>query len=109
MSDIGTERLSWSEFNTLVAWLPPLPSNALYRAMNPKSWYWTPEFDMYSLMIHALQGANWQRGGGQGDRPTFLERPKEADELSAANTDNQAYDLSEIREELARRQRQPEE
>lgn len=31
---------------------------------------------MASILL-ALQGANWQRGGGKGDKPKRVDRPKE--------------------------------
>ncbi|PKQ59814.1 hypothetical protein B5566_02440 [Mycobacterium sp. MHSD3] len=29
-------------------------------------------------MLFTLQGANWQRGGGKGDKPKRLERPNDS-------------------------------
>lgn len=36
---------------------------------------------MASILL-ALQGANWQRGGGKGDKPKRLERPRETGTVS---------------------------
>ena len=33
-----------------------------------------------SAILHALQGANWQRGGGKTDPPQPVKRPVEAGE-----------------------------
>lgn len=60
-----------------IANLPPNEESALYRSQYPKSWWWQPEFDFYSGMLNALQWANWQRGGGKGEKPKPVKRPKE--------------------------------
>lgn len=49
--------------------------------------------DFYAAILHALRGANWQRGGGKGEQPEMINRPREdgedsgeigtADELAA--------------------------
>lgn len=76
LSDIG-ERFSWVDVRDFVSNLPPTPDSAVYRARYPQSWWWQPEFDFYSAIVHALQGGNWQRGGGRGDYPKPIRRPKE--------------------------------
>ncbi|MEU4709514.1 hypothetical protein AB0G00_24120 [Nocardia salmonicida] len=56
---------------------------------------------MFALMIHAMQGANWQRSGGQGDKPTLIERPREGAEIK--RDESQSFELADIRTELDRR------
>ncbi|KZM68478.1 hypothetical protein [Nocardia terpenica] len=97
LTDIGTPRLSWHEFGVLVAHLPPTPDSALFRARYPRSWYWTADIDFLSMILYTLQGANWQRGGGQGDKPTPVTRPVE----SGADETGEGFALHEIREVLA--------
>ncbi len=55
---------------------------------------------MWALAIYTLQGANWQRAGGKGEKPEILTRPSEGNE---SESESQGYDLSEIRAELQRR------
>lgn len=57
---------------------------------------------MWALAIYTLQGANWQRAGGKGEKPEILTRPSEGNE-SESESESQGYDLSEIRAELQRR------
>jgi hypothetical protein len=33
--------------------------------------------DFLSAMLHSLQLANWQRGGGKGEKPKAVKRPME--------------------------------
>lgn len=58
--------------------LPPSGDSALYRALYPKSWWWTPVFDFLAAILNALQWGNWQRGGGKGDKPKPIKRPKDS-------------------------------
>jgi hypothetical protein len=68
----------------------------LFRAQHPQSWWWTPETDFLALILQAVQGANWQRGGGKGRPPERVKRPSDhresirtADELKQRRA---AYD-----------------
>lgn len=99
--------LSWHELRVLIRYAPPSPDLALYRAQNPKSWWWTPDFDMWSLLLLSLQGANWQRSGGDEDsRPQLLSRPLEDRESVVVVEDPDAVPVDEIADELARRRKQ---
>jgi hypothetical protein len=49
----------------------------LYRARNPRSWWWTPEIDFHARELHALEGANWQRAKSKKNPPQPIKRPKE--------------------------------
>jgi len=80
----------------------------LHRKLYPKSWQWDthPELELLAAVLHSLQGANWQRGGGKGTRPKPVTRPvdtpviKGKEPLTAAvlKTKKKAFN-----DELARR------
>lgn len=61
----------------MVEHLPPSGTSAYFRARFPNSWWWTPDHDFLALVLVTLQGANWQRGGGKGDKPKQIKRPSE--------------------------------
>lgn len=86
-----------------MAWLPPTGESALYRAMNPRSWWWTQEFDFLALQTYAALGANWQRAGGESDPPELITRPQEDWQLAAVVEDPDAVPADQIQDELARR------
>jgi hypothetical protein len=50
---------------------------ALYRSRYPKSWSWDTKVGFLSEILFVLQGANWQRQGGKGDRPKRVSRPSD--------------------------------
>lgn len=76
IDDIG-DQLTWNDLRDFIANLPPNQDSALYRRQYPKSWWWQPEFDFYSAILNSLQWSNWQRGGGKGEKPKPVKRPKE--------------------------------
>lgn len=87
--DIGRV-LSWREFHHFLRWLPPTADSAYFRSRRPQSWWVTPETQILVAVLHALEGANWQRGGGQGSAPKPMKLPddkqpefKDVDELKA--------------------------
>lgn len=45
--------------------------------MNPDSWWWETDFDFLAGILNAVQWGNWQRGGGKGDKPKPVKRPRE--------------------------------
>lgn len=73
--DIGTYRLSWREFRVLVEHLGT--KSAYWRSKHPKSWPWGIDTEFLSAILFTLQGANWQRSGGKGDKPKFIKRPND--------------------------------
>lgn len=104
MDDVGSERLSWSEFRSIVEWMPPTEVSALHRARYPKSWWWTPGHDFFAAQLFSLQGANWQRSGGEGPQPELVLRPREDWELAraeVASDEEPAMDLDDLREHFA--------
>lgn len=66
--DIGG-RMSWNDLRDFLAWLPPTGQSAWFRAKRPNSWWVTPELQFLAAMLYALEGANWQRGGCNGNAP----------------------------------------
>lgn len=100
VSDIG-ERLRWPDFRDFIAHLPPSGQSALYRARLPQSWWWTPELDFLGAVLTAIQWGNWQRGGGKGDKPKPVSRPKEKPQKTTGPTTPEG--LSRRREAMSRR------
>lgn len=76
LDDIG-ELFTWLDLRDFVNHLPPSGDSALYRSRYPQSWWWNPSFDFLSAVLNAVQWGNWQRGGGKGDKPKPVKRPKE--------------------------------
>ena len=72
---IGSAELSWHELRVLIEHSDT--GSAVFRARNPKSWAWDVDTDLLAAILFTLQGANWQRAGGKGDKPKPVERPKE--------------------------------
>jgi len=70
---IGTVDLSWHDLLVFVKWLGP--DSSYYRASNPKSWPWDANTEFLSAILYVLQWANFQRAGGQGDKPKMIRRP----------------------------------
>lgn len=88
-ADIGRS-LTWRDFHHFLKWMPPVPDSAYYRSRKPNSWWVTPDLQLLAGILYATEGANWQRGGGQGKAPTPVKFPedtkismKDIDELNA--------------------------
>ena len=97
-SDIG-RRVSWLELYHFLRWLPPTGESAYYRSKKPNSWWVTPELQMLAGILYAAEGANWQRGGCQGNAPKPTKFPTDK-EISVKDSD----DLN-ARRDRVRRQR----
>lgn len=87
-SDIG-RRLTWTDFYHFIRWQPPTSDSAYYRSRKPNSWWVTPELQMLAGVLYAVEAANWQRGGCQGNAPKPVKFPvdkeeaiKDSDELN---------------------------
>lgn len=87
--DIG-RGLTWRDLHNFLRWIPPVAESAYYRARKPNSWWVTPELQLLAGILYAGEGANWQRGGGQGKPPNPVKFPedvevslKDSDELKA--------------------------
>lgn len=71
--------------------------------MRPNSYNWDLNIWFLSMMLYALQGANWQRSGGDDDKkPIPITKPYEAWEQPDQD-DEETFELSEIRSELEKR------
>lgn len=57
--------------------------SALYRARHPRTWRWGLDIEFLSAILHVLQQANWQRGGGKGNKPKPVRRPTDTKTLDA--------------------------
>lgn len=109
LRDIGDD-VTWLDLRGFIAQLPPDGSSAFYRARYPKSWWWTPLFDMLAALLQVLSAANWQRGGGKGQRPKMMQRPKEArvkkprglDPKSPEELEERRQRMREMRKAVAR-------
>jgi hypothetical protein len=85
--------------------LPPTADSAYFRALHPKSWWWTPQTDFLAEILAAVQGGNWQRGGGKGPQPQPVKRPDQDDKPTPAlpSADELTLQRDALRAELARR------
>lgn len=86
--DIG-RRLTWTDLYNFIRWQPPDGTSAYYRSRKPNSWWVTPELQVLAGVLYAVDAANWQRGGCQGNAPKPMKFPvdreepiKDADELN---------------------------
>lgn len=77
--DIGG-RLTWTDFYNFLRWMPPTAESAYYRARKPNSWWVTPEVQLLAGVLYAVEAANWQRGGCQGNAPKPVKFPQDRDE-----------------------------
>lgn len=92
--------LSWWDLKCVLRWLPH--DSALSRLKNPETWWRTIEVELAGKQLDALHGANWQRGGGDGQRPEPVLGPwPEPDVIAAPKKPR--MNATEIRDELARR------
>jgi hypothetical protein len=74
LADLGTEKLTWPEFQSFMDHLPV--DSALRRAIHGDEFVeWTQVVDLLSKILYTLQGANWQRGEGHGSEPRPAEPP----------------------------------
>lgn len=70
--------------------------------MFPRSWWWTNDTELWSAILHVLQGANWQRGGGKGAKPKRMKRPKDGP-IEVHSAEELAEKKRDLSDELARR------
>lgn len=71
----GTDRLNWGDLVTIVEEAPR--SSALLRHLKPAESGWDTNSYLLAAAVDALNGANWQRGGGKGKRPEPVPRPND--------------------------------
>lgn len=66
------DALNWHELWVLAKGFIADNRFHLSRAISP-DWEWTTLPNSFlSMILHALHSANWQRGGGKGDRPKLI-------------------------------------
>lgn len=62
------------------------------------------------MILHAVQGANWQRGGGKGNIPKRIERPNDRGETVTSREElvakRQAHDAELARRRAVKQRRQ---
>lgn len=95
--------MGWHEFADFLEHYPPTPKSAIYRAVHPHDWWYDTPTQLQAAQLQALQGANWQRSGGKGRKPTLFgpERSK-PERQQPANV----IPIDQIKDRLAERQRQ---
>jgi len=99
IADIGPD-FTWPDLRDFVSHLPPSGDSALFRAQHPKSWWWTPDIEFTAAVLTATQWGNWQRGGGRGDKPKPVKRPREKPRTAVRADPQSADDLAEKRRKL---------
>lgn len=99
--DLGTDRLTWRRLGLLVEHLPATSATA--RAVNPDA-EWTLAEHLLAAVLDALNGANWQRGGGKGSYPHPVPRPSDRFRVGRLHVAGLAERLIEQRERTARRE-----
>ena len=71
----GTDRLNWRDVQVVV--LEADQGSAIARCELGESAFWTVDTHLLAGVLDALNGANFQRGGGRGKKPTPIPRPGE--------------------------------
>lgn len=96
--DIGG-RLGWRDLLQFLKWMPPVAESAYFRSRRPNSWWVTPQVQVLAGILYAAEGANWQRGGGQGKPPKPMKFPEDKNEIVMDKEELQA------RKDMIRRRR----
>ena len=71
----GTDRLNWRDVQVVI--LEADQSSAIARHELGESAFWTVDTHLLAGVLDALNGANFQRSGGRGKRPSPVPRPGE--------------------------------
>ena len=71
----GTDRLNWRDVQVVI--LEADQGSAIARCEVGESAVWTVDTHLLAGVLDALNGANFQRGGGRGKRPSPVPRPGE--------------------------------
>ena len=69
----GTDRLNWRDVQVVI--LEADQGSAIARCELGESAFWTVDTHLLAGVLDALNGANFQRGGGRGKRPAPTPRP----------------------------------
>lgn len=73
LSDVFTGKLSWRRLHVLVSQLPYDSQTSL--SVNGGEILWKHNEELLAAIVDILAVANWQRGGGKGQRPKPVKRP----------------------------------
>lgn len=73
LADLGSVALTWRDLLIIVRQSPP--QSALARSRYGDAVAWGATEHLLALIADHLAGANWQRSGGKGTRPTPIKRP----------------------------------
>ena len=71
----GTDRLNWRDVQVVI--LEADQGSAIARCELGESAFWSVDTHLLAGVLDALNGANFQRGGGRGKRPSPVPRPGE--------------------------------
>ena len=71
----GTDRLNWRDVQVVV--LEADQGSAIARCELGESAFWSVDTHLLAGVLDALNGANFQRSGGRGKRPSPVPRPGE--------------------------------
>lgn len=74
--------------------------SAYHRSTHPKTWWITPEVQFLSGILYALEGANWQRGGGKGPQPKPTKFPSDRTFETHIQDSDELNDLKRRRREM---------
>ena len=81
----GTDRLNWRDVQVVI--LEADQSSAIARCELGESAFWTVDTHLLAGVLDALNGANFQRSGGRGKRPSPVPRPGEKSTAEPARDD----------------------
>ena len=73
LDQLGTRKLSWRDLWVICQYGPM--TSALSVAQLGEQAIWTTSDYLLAVVADALHDANWQRGGGKGQRPPKMKRP----------------------------------
>ena len=84
----GTDRLNWRDVQVLI--LEADQGSAIARHELGDAAFWTVDTHLLAGVLDALNGANFQRGGGKGKRPDPVPRPGEQTTETPASGESSA-------------------
>lgn len=70
---LGSPVLSWRDLVVIIRESPR--TSALSRSIHGEAAAWGPLEHLAAAQLDALNGGNWQRGGGKGPKPKPTKRP----------------------------------
>lgn len=94
IESLGTPRLSWRDLWVIVRQAPR--TSALARSIHGSRAAWSQDTYILADLFDAIQGGNWQRGGGKGSRPKPFPRPKRDDDKTTTRYGSGALTIDEF-------------